>query len=365
MDVIALTGAGFGNAVAPLGTALTENQLQLLWRACDEPILCFDGDRAGRQAAHRAIDRALPLLTPGKSLRFAFMPEGKDPDDLVKEKGPRAFEAALEAALPLADVLWDRERDARPLTTPERKAAFRSHLRQLVKGIADKDVRQAYGTYFSGKLAEENAPAASAPYQKSAWPQKAQGGWNSPRNRFQPPVHASTALKSRLGTGPRSGNNWLREALLVFTLYNHPGLFERHEEAFLDLQLADQGLSGLLQAIIGAITGDPALDREGLALHMSSVAHAAGTLEQMLENERLKLTKFACANATLEDAEEGWLNTLSLHLHHGQLRAEEMEAASEAFLDETAEQRWRVSHSHRYAVVADAKLDEDKRQGDA
>lgn len=360
MDVIALAGAGFGHVVAPLGTALTENQLTLLWRACDEPLLCFDGDRAGQQAAFRAIDRALPLLTPGKSLRFAFLPEGLDPDDLLREKGASALASVLEAALPMAEVLWARERDAQPLTTPERKAAFRAHLRQLVKAIADKDVRGAYGNYFSGKLAEQGAPKPRAPFRPGGGRrQSGRGGV------YQPPVEASTALKSRLGTGSaRAGDTSRREALLVYTLLNHPGLFERQEEALMTLRLKNSALSGLLQEIIGAITADPALDRDGLARHMSNTAQTAGTLELMLTNEQLKLTKFARADAILEEAEEGWLNTLSLHLHHGQLRAEEMEAASEVLLDETAEQRWRISHSHRHAVVAAAKGQEDVQSGD-
>jgi len=158
MDVIALWGAGIKRAVAPLGTALTENQLALLWRASDEPALCFDGDRAGVGAAHRSIDRALPLLKPGKSLVFAFLPQGQDPDDLVREKGAAAFNEVLDKASPLADVLWRRELETQPLDTPERRAALRAHLRDLVKTITDKDVRNAYGVYLAGRLDEEFSP---------------------------------------------------------------------------------------------------------------------------------------------------------------------------------------------------------------
>ncbi|GGD10278.1 DNA primase [Aquisalinus flavus] len=369
MDVIALAGAGFENAVAPLGTALTESQIELLWRACDEPVLCFDGDRAGVGAAHRAIDRALPILRPGKSLRFAFLPEGQDPDDMVKTQGAQALRSVLDAAQPLADVLWTREIEAQPLTTPERKAAFRAHLRQLVKGIVDKDVRLAYGGYFSEKLGQMNAP----PRQQGDGNRGFSGGYvprggNRPgffgRGGMAPTVQASMALKARLGTaaGAAQGGRVAsqREALLVITLLNHPGLFARQEEAILDLELADPDYSALLREIISSLSADPALDREGLALHMSTVAHIAGTMEQMLKNERLRLTKFACADATLDDAEDGWLNTLSIHLHHGPLRLEEMEAAGEAFLDETSEARWRVTHTHRQAVVADNKVQDER-----
>ena len=115
MDVIALWGAGIKNAVAPLGTALTEDQLALLWRSSDEPILCFDGDKAGVGAAYRAVDRAMPILKPGKSLSFAFLPDGQDPDDMVRAKGAGAMKALLESADPFVDVLWDREIQARKL----------------------------------------------------------------------------------------------------------------------------------------------------------------------------------------------------------------------------------------------------------
>ncbi len=351
MDVIALTGAGFGHVVAPLGTALTEAHIELLWRACDEPILCFDGDPAGRKAAYRSVDRVLPLLKPGKSLRFAFLPEGQDPDDLVNDKGAAAFQDVMAGAQPLADVLWDRERDVRPLTTPERKAAFRSHLRELVRGIADKDVRAAYGSYFSEKL------TANAPHLTSF--RKSHGEF-AKRPRFQPPLQASTALKSRRGTRTAaSPNNAVshREALLVLTLLNHPGLFERREQEILDLSLSDPSVFGLLRQIIERLTRDSSLDREGLARHIRQVANDAGALELLLKNQQLKLTKFASTTATLDEAEKGWLNTLSIHLHHGRLLAEEAEAAEEACLDETSEKRWRVAHNHRQSVVATGKDD--------
>ena len=124
MDVIALSRAGFGHAVAPMGTALTEDQLALLWRAGPEPILCFDGDNAGQRAAFRSIERALPHIRPGQSLRFALLPKGQDPDDLIKAKGKTAMQDVLDGALPLVEMLWQREVNEEPLTTPEAKACL-------------------------------------------------------------------------------------------------------------------------------------------------------------------------------------------------------------------------------------------------
>ncbi|MGE5388306.1 MAG: DNA primase, partial [Hyphomicrobiales bacterium] len=130
MDVIALTAAGFPQAVAPLGTALTADQCQLLWRLSEEPILCFDGDKAGLKAAYRAVDTALPLLGPGRTLRFVLHPDGRDPDELLRAGGPTAVAQALDRPLPLVDILWMRETQGAPLDTPERRAGLERRLRE-------------------------------------------------------------------------------------------------------------------------------------------------------------------------------------------------------------------------------------------
>ena len=124
MDVIALAQAGFRHAVAPLGTAITEDQLRLMWRIADEPVIALDGDKAGLRAAMRVIDIALPMLEPGKSLRFALMPEGQDPDDLIKASGPSAMQGLLDKALPMVELLWRRETEDQNFDSPERRAAL-------------------------------------------------------------------------------------------------------------------------------------------------------------------------------------------------------------------------------------------------
>src|SRR3954465_6767844 len=144
VDVIAMVGAGFAASVAPLGTALTENQLALLWRIADEPILCFDGDRAGQKAAYRAADLALPQLKPGKSLRVALLPEGQDPDDLARIGGREAVAEVLGGARGLADMLWARETEAASLDTPERRAAFEARIGEVTRDVADEVVRRYY-----------------------------------------------------------------------------------------------------------------------------------------------------------------------------------------------------------------------------
>ncbi|GAA6196473.1 DNA primase [Pseudophaeobacter arcticus] len=145
MDVIALSEAGFPSAVAPLGTAVTETQLQLMWRMADEPIIALDGDTAGLRAAMRVIDLALPLLQAGKSLRFAIMPDGQDPDDLIKAKGPEAVQAVLDQAIPMVKLLWQRETEGKVFDSPERKATLDKALREKIKLIRDPSIRKHYG----------------------------------------------------------------------------------------------------------------------------------------------------------------------------------------------------------------------------
>src|SRR5215510_13140478 len=152
VDVIAMVSAGFEATVAPLGTALTPEQLVLLWRMADEPTLCFDGDAAGRRAAYRAVDLALPLIKPGKSLKFASLPEGHDPDDLVRAGGREAINEVIASARPLAHVLWMRETEASSFDTPERRAAFETRLAEVTAMIADDSVRKYYRRDFGDRL---------------------------------------------------------------------------------------------------------------------------------------------------------------------------------------------------------------------
>ena len=142
VDVIAMVTAGYPATVAPLGTALTEEQLGILWKMADEPILCFDGDKAGQRAAYRAADLALPRLRPGKSLRFALLPEGQDPDDLFRSGGKEAIADVLNGARPLAEMLWTREVETSSLDTPERRAALETKVKALIQGIGDEAVRK-------------------------------------------------------------------------------------------------------------------------------------------------------------------------------------------------------------------------------
>jgi len=238
IDVIAMVTAGFEATVAPLGTALTADQLALMWRMADEPVLCFDGDDAGRRAAHRALDLALPLVRPGKSLKLATLPDGQDPDDLVRSGGREAVEDVLGAAQPLADMLWAREVEAGPFATPERRAALEARLIEVTDTIADETVRRYYRADFAGRLRQLFAPVDIASRRRSAWNEddRRRGARMraSPRrslSRDEPYVIASPQLAaSPLHRGHRTAIP-RREALILQAALNHPWLLhDRLEE---------------------------------------------------------------------------------------------------------------------------------------
>ena len=238
--------------VAPLGTALTADQLGLLWKMADEPMLCFDGDAAGRRAAYRAVDLALPLIRPGKSLKFASLPEGQDPDDLVRSGGREAIAEVIGAARPLADVLWMRETEAGTLDTPERRAAFEARLGEVTATIGDDAVRKYYRREFGDRLRQlfdgrcAAADAARLEPERPAQPvgRMAAGPWSEPsaatcrivRARRcgslggEPYVVASPQLAaSPIHRGHRAAIP-RREALILQAVINHPWLLHEHLE---------------------------------------------------------------------------------------------------------------------------------------
>jgi len=245
IDVIAMVTAGFEATVAPLGTALTAEQLALMWRLADEPVLCFDGDDAGRRAAYRAIDLALPHLQPGKSLKFATLPDGQDPDDLARSGGRDAIDDVLAASRPLAQVLWSRESEAGPFDTPERRAAFEARIGEVTGAIADESVRRYYRQDFAEKLGRMFAPADVAPRRRSFANgefNKSGFGRNERGLRTTQRASASSALREapyvaaspHLATSPLHRGHRAaiprREALILQAALNHPWLLHDHLE---------------------------------------------------------------------------------------------------------------------------------------
>jgi DNA primase len=255
MDVIALAQAGIVEAVAPLGTALTEAQLERLWRLSDVPILCFDGDAAGQKAALRAAHRALPLLTPGKSLSFVTMPEGQDPDDLIRAKGAAGFEAVLAEREPLVDRLWTSEVAAETLDTPEQRAGFKRRLAELAGGIADASVRGEYQSEFRRRCDKHFTPPRKpfVPFEKRA-PWQGKGQW---KPAITSPSSAAKAVNA-------SGIDPLLAKAVLAGLIRHPVEIARHMEVLGSLRLGakDSGgaLGRLFEAVVDLALEDRALD---------------------------------------------------------------------------------------------------------
>jgi DNA primase len=334
VDVIAMVTAGFGGAVAPLGTALTENQLALIWKMADEPILCFDGDRAGQKAAWRAADLALPLLKPGKSLRFALLPEGQDPDDLARSGGRGAIEEVIAAARPLADVIWSREIESGNFATPERRAALEARIGELANGIRDEVVRRYYRQDLSTRLQN-----AFAPEQPRGF---AGRGGESPR-RFQPrapgagakfaprrgppgptplargPYQATSPqlAASPIMRGQRSAIS-RREALILQCLINHPWLLHDHLEEVAALELAHPEAHKLRAGIIAAFAHDHhhSSDPDEQAEKMRADLEKGGFLPILQRVERSITTAAVWAarpGAAREDVLSTWRQLVALH----------------------------------------------------
>ncbi|MEZ5883296.1 MAG: DNA primase [Paracoccaceae bacterium] len=242
MDVIALAEAGFGGAVAPLGTAVTEDQLRLLWRIHDEPVIALDGDAAGLRAALRVIDLALPLLEAGKGLRFAVLPGGQDPDDLIRAQGREAMAKVIAEARPMVDLLWQRETEGKLFDSPERKAALDKSLRAAIRRVADPSIRAHYGEeikrlrwelFGNGRKRDVAAPAAGG-----------QGAWRGGGKRQGwplPNLHPLPATKSTLlaATGNDAVAEYLREAMILAICTTHPALIAGFESQLDAVHMAD------------------------------------------------------------------------------------------------------------------------------
>ena len=246
MDVVALAAAGIAEAVAPLGTALTEDQIERLWRMTECPTLCFDGDAAGQRAAARAIVRALPLLRPGHSLRIAVLPDGLDPDDLIKQRGAAAMEDLLGAARSMVEVLWDIERAAGPLVTPEDKAGLKARLMTHADTIRDGDIKALYRRDLLDRFGELAYARRERPPFQPQQRGSAPGGRKGPWQPAPPPLSAAnTAKMQNVGNG---GDRLL--AAVITSLIAHPGEIPRHAEKLARVRTGSARLASLLDALL-------------------------------------------------------------------------------------------------------------------
>ncbi|HVT53067.1 MAG TPA: DNA primase [Dongiaceae bacterium] len=318
MDVIALAEAGFPQAVAPLGTALTEAQIELLWRMAPEPILCFDGDAAGQKAAARAVERGLPILKPGLSLRFAWMPAGQDPDDLARSGGPAAVRTVFDRAEPLVQVAWDQVLAARPLDTPERRSGFRRDLFAMADRIQDPGVRQAYRQEIDARLQGLFAPAPKAAGQALIG-----GGPGRPgfQGRFQTRVQPVGGQAAKRGLGQL---RMLPYESILATVINHAELLHRHSETLAAQAFPAGQLDKLKCAIIDHAARSPRLDSEELQNHLRSLGFSAA-LDGLLA--RTGSSKWTLPTAGLDQAEAGLLHVMGVLRERNEVRGEIDEAA--------------------------------------
>ena len=257
MDVIALSGAGIDEAVAPLGTALTEGQLERLWRLDPQPILCFDGDGAGQKASVRAIGRALPFLTSGRTLRFLTLPGGQDPDDLIRAGGRPAMEALLDAPEPLVERLWRHEQVALPLDTPEARAGLKQRLGEHARAIADKDVSHQYWAEF-----RQRADTLFAP-PKREWQPRPPGRPFKPGDRrsgWPPPRPVSAATKAVGSTGV----DRLTARAILAGLVRLPDCITPLAEPLSALHFADPNLEQVRGALVEAAWRGEPLEGDGI-----------------------------------------------------------------------------------------------------
>jgi len=300
MDVIACQRAGVA-AVAPMGTALTEEQMELLWRSHAEPTLCFDGDNAGRRAASRAIDRALPLLKAGRSFKFAIVSGGKDPDDVLREQGPAALKAQLAQTTPFVEALFVRERDLEPLDTPERRAGLKARLRAAAAAIQDKDLAQAYRDDLLGRydgLFPSVRPERDGGFARPGRGGPAgRGGWRGARELAGP----FPETKATRG-GPSIEHT---AAALARAALADPHRLDDHLETLQRHGFGDPGLIDLAREIIRLRLDADVLDSEGLQRHLAG--RGFGPLLSEIDKAAAKSgAPFLIPDASLATARSQW-----------------------------------------------------------
>ncbi len=335
MDVIALHQAGVENAVAPLGTALTESQLDLLWKMTPEPVLCFDGDGAGIRAANRAADLALPHIKPNRTVRFALLPDGKDPDDLVRQDGRAPFDKVLAQAKPLADLIWTREAGSGTFETPEARAELEARLRRIVSVIGDEDVRRHYQQNMRERLNGLFQPQFQRGSQQGRGFSRDGNGRNfggrggQARTGAAMTMTASDRLQRSAMIKGHQDIPSLRESVLALTIVNHPALLQDEYDEIAAIDYDSRELQRLWSAVLGAAATlvGPQLVRERLVEQLEEQDFGAllKGLEQQIRNARLWT---ATEEAAMEDAREGYRQALALHKRSKALRWHKIELES-------------------------------------
>ena len=360
MDVIALARAGFSESVAPLGTALTETQIEDIWRLAPEPILCFDGDQAGQRAANRAMDRALPLLKPGHSLRFVVLPPGEDPDSLLAKEGGRAMAELLDRTRSLNEMLWEAETSGRRFDTPERIAALEQRLEDRAAAIPDRKVQFQYRAWFRQSLrAMTFGDGAGFKQQQRRTGTRAASSRRRLEKRHPQAHEVGLATRLPIEPGPHK-----RETALIAHILNHPALLDEFAECLGGIRLLDAKLDKLREGILMLYTRSSAIDAGELQRHLREQGHVE--LVDLLLG--IKLDKVSHRSVSpdvpMEMARIGFKQILFGLIESG--RNDEIDEASKAWAAEPTPENWSrytkliVEHSHgeerREAELADLDM---------
>lgn len=332
MDVIALSQAGITASVAPLGTALTEDQIRALWRLAAEPILCFDGDKAGRRAAGRAAERVLPLLQPGKSLCFALLPPGEDPDSLIGRQGGGAMRQLLETAQPLSEVLWRLEAGAGPVDTPERRADLQARLTKRANEIIEPTVRQYYRDAIRDRLQAEFRPEGNRRRSMAA---RGNSGAHI-RNRVQ------------------QQNRREQQAILA-TLINHPQLRDVFDERLAEIAF-DSDLDNLRQQLQSLFTESAHLDLVAIRNHLSNNSDKV-LLDGVLDKQVMILAPFVDPRTDVEDVQRALEHLIGRRIQE-RLRKEVVELGRSANASADEAGLARAFAAKRDAMESDRQLAE-------
>ena len=328
MDVIALYQAGFQHAVAPLGTAVTEKQIALMWKLVREPVLCLDGDSAGRRAAAKTAERALPLLKPGYGLRFAGLPAGEDPDSLVAKHGPKAMADILTQALPLSEVLWQSESGGRLPTTPEARAGLQQRLYAHAKRIEDRTVRAHF----------------TAEFGKRIWPLRKTGGRRS-KDRSD---GGNLQLSPNVGPTTHIDAKICLEQILLAVMINHPTAFDEIGERLGTVSFSEPGLDNMRQEVLKILAENSRLDSDALENQLKSCGFS-GALDVLLTGEVYDNAFFARPEGTLEAALAGWEETF-YRMQTRDLKIE-IDEARRAFKNDPSE-----AAGHRLKVLMEQQM---------
>ena len=357
MDVIALAQAGIEHAVAPLGTAITETQLQLLWRLAPEPVVALDGDAAGRKAAQRLIDLALPLLTPGHALRFAVMPADQDPDDIVRAGGVAAMQALVAASLPMVELIWSRETEGAVLDSPERRAALDGRLKAHLARIADPGLRAHYQAEIRSRRAALFAPP----------PRPARSDRIGARPGSRPmaaPVAVPATRASLLGrpTPGVEAEARIRECAILAGCLNNPGLAATFEERLERMPFSCADLAEIRDALLSAVAGAP----DGTRLR-DDVAERIGRdpMPDLLAPGQVRANRHLGPGADPDLAARAIEEELTRHAAVAGWRAELIDAARELNAETAESVGWRLRDAAEAAHQAASRPISESAEVDA